>query len=72
VPESGASIDDDTAEVSIVNLLGSQVARLFEGELPAGEQSFMWSKPTGLPVGTYWAVVRMNGTSQQIPIVLQP
>ena len=70
-PESGASIADDAAEVSIVNLLGSQVARLFEGELAAGEHTFTWNA-ANMPPGAYWAIVRMNGASQQIPIVLQP
>ncbi len=65
MPESGA------AEVSIVNLLGSQVARLFEGELSAGEHTFTWNAAT-MPLGAYWAVVRMNGRVQQVPIIVSP
>jgi hypothetical protein len=63
--ESGA------AEVTIVNLLGSPVARLFEGELDAGGHSFVWNKPTGLPVGMYECVVRLNGKVQQTPLILK-
>jgi photosystem II stability/assembly factor-like uncharacterized protein len=65
------------AEVSIVNMLGMEVARLFSGELGAGEHNFSWSNPTGLPDGTYECLVRMNGqvddrssTVQALPVVL--
>jgi hypothetical protein len=70
-PESGASIGNDAAEVSIVNLLGAEVARLFEGELGTGEHTFTWNA-ANMPPGAYWVMVRMNGTTQHIPIVLQP
>ncbi len=58
------------AEVSIVNMLGVEVARLFSGELGAGEHSFSWSNPTGLPDGTYECLVRMNGKVQTLPVAL--
>ncbi len=58
-------------EVSIYNLLGTEVARMFEGELSAGEHTFTWNA-ANMPPGAYWAAVRMNGSMQQIPIVLQP
>ncbi len=58
------------AEVSIVNMLGVEVARLFSGELGAGEHSFMWGNPTGLPDGVYECLVRMNGQVQTLPVVL--
>ena len=65
------------AEVSIVNMLGVEVARLFSGELGAGEHNFSWSNPTGLPDGTYECLVRMNGqvddrssTLESLPMVL--
>jgi plastocyanin domain-containing protein len=63
-PESGV------AEVTIVNLLGSQVARLFEGELAVGEHKFTWNA-NGITPGAYWAIVRMDGQVVQVPIVLQ-
>ena len=58
------------AEVSIVNLLGAEVAHLFSGELAAGEHSFEWSKPAGLPDEVYECLVRMNGHVETLPMVL--
>jgi hypothetical protein len=58
------------ASVSIMNALGTEVAWLFSGELAAGEHSFVWSKPTGLPDGMYECVVRMNGHVEALPVVL--
>ncbi|HWF44279.1 MAG TPA: hypothetical protein VG537_06530 [Candidatus Kapabacteria bacterium] len=58
------------AEVSIVNLLGMEVAHLFSGELSADEHSFMWNKPTGLPDGMYECIVRMDGRVEKLPMVL--
>ncbi|HET6402939.1 MAG TPA: hypothetical protein VFH95_16265 [Candidatus Kapabacteria bacterium] len=57
------------ADVSIVNLLGAEVAHLFSGELAAGEHSFAWSNP-GLPDGMYECLVRMNGRVETLPVVL--
>ncbi len=72
-----SSITAGYAEVSIVNTLGVEVARLFSGELDAGEHNFMWGNPTGLPDEVYECVVRMNGlvddrssTVQTLPVVL--
>ena len=59
------------ADVSIVNLLGVEVAHLFSGELVAGEHSFEWSKPAGLPDGMYECLVRMNGRVETLPVVVQ-
>ena len=56
--------------ISIVNLLGEQVARLFSGVLGAGEHSFLWGTPTGMPAGTYECLVRMNGQVEALPVVL--
>jgi len=58
------------AEVSIVNMLGVEVARLFSGELGEGEHKFSWSDPTGLPDGAYECLVRMNGQVETLPMVL--
>ena len=63
-PESGA------AEVTIVNLLGSEVKRIFSGELSLGEHEFSWNA-SGMPPGVYECVVRVGGKSQEIPIVLE-
>jgi hypothetical protein len=61
------------AEVSIVNMLGVEVARLFSGDLGAGEHTYLWGNPTGLPGlpdGTYECLVRMNGQAETLPVVL--
>jgi hypothetical protein len=63
-PESGA------AEITVVNLLGAEVARIYSGEINAGTHSFTWDA-AGQPPGTYWCEIRMNGTASQIPVVLQ-
>jgi photosystem II stability/assembly factor-like uncharacterized protein len=57
------------AEVTIVNLLGAEVARLFTGELAAGEHSFVWDMPPGLPNGMYECVVNMDGQTQRVSLV---
>ncbi len=58
------------ADISIVNLLGAEVAHLYSGELTAGEHSYVWSNPTALPAGTYECLIRMNGRVQTVPMVL--
>jgi photosystem II stability/assembly factor-like uncharacterized protein len=58
------------ADISIVNQLGVEVARIFSGEWDAGEHAFMWGKPTCLPDGMYECVIRMNGQIEKQPIIL--
>ncbi|HET6400459.1 MAG TPA: hypothetical protein VFH95_03585 [Candidatus Kapabacteria bacterium] len=58
------------AEVSIVNALGAEVARLYSGTLGAGNHSFAW-KAGDLSPGNYWCVVRMNGHSEQEGLLLE-
>jgi hypothetical protein len=55
-------------EVTIVNLLGAEVARIFSGELSAGEHSFSWDA-SGAAAGMYECVVRVGGSFQRIPIL---
>ena len=57
------------AQVTIVNLLGQQVVRLFDGELDAGEHSFEWNA-SGAGEGTYFCVIRADGRTEQTAIVL--
>ena len=57
------------AEVSIVNNLGAEVARLYAGELGDGNHSFAWDASNFAP-GTYWCLVRMNGQLQRIGLSL--
>ena len=53
--------------MTVVNLLGSQVVRIFSGELAAGEHSFAWDA-NGMAPGMYECFVRMNGIVQRIPL----
>jgi hypothetical protein len=62
-PESGA------AEVSVMNLLGTEVAHIFSGEMSVGEHTFTW-KAIGLPDGIYECIVRMGGNIQRVPMVM--
>ena len=55
--------------VAIVNLLGLEVSKLFDGELDAGEYSFSWDVH-GMPPGTYECVVRTHGRVEVFPMKL--
>jgi photosystem II stability/assembly factor-like uncharacterized protein len=57
------------AQVTIVNLLGEVVARVFDGELASGEHSFNWAAK-GLPDGMYQCVVRTNSRVDEKPILI--
>ncbi len=56
------------ADVTIVNPLGTEVARLFSGELAPGAHQFIWSDPA-VPDGMYECVVRMNGRVEEAGMV---
>ena len=64
-----SSQETGLAEVTIVNILGAEVTKIFDDELSDGDHSFNWDA-TGLPPGMYECIVRINGNSQQIPIML--
>jgi photosystem II stability/assembly factor-like uncharacterized protein len=55
--------------VSIYNLLGSEVAQLYDGTLDVGSHSFTWDA-SGATSGAYICVVRMNGQVLRVPIVV--
>jgi photosystem II stability/assembly factor-like uncharacterized protein len=55
-------------EVTIVNLLGAEVASLFSGELSDGEHSFIWDSKDAAP-GMYECIVRVNGNVQRITMM---
>jgi photosystem II stability/assembly factor-like uncharacterized protein len=57
------------AQVSIVNVLGVEVARLFEGRLDAGKHSFTWN-PGGVAPGMYECVIQQGEAMQHVRIVL--
>jgi hypothetical protein len=64
-----SSHESGHADITVVNLLGVEVARLFSGELAAGERSFVWNAGSLAP-GQYECVVRMNGRTENVPIVV--
>ena len=56
--------------ISIVNQLAEQVARLFSGELGAGEHSFAWDAgKDACTTEMYECLVRMNGQVETVPVV---
>jgi photosystem II stability/assembly factor-like uncharacterized protein len=57
-------------EISIVNLLGVEVARVFSGELDASEHTFTWRADKMQPA-TYECLVRMSNKLQSTPIVVE-
>ncbi|MDP4200777.1 MAG: hypothetical protein Q8922_12905 [Bacteroidota bacterium] len=58
-------------EISVVNLLGVEVARIFSGEVAAGEHTFIWdAAKMAAPRGLYECLVRMNGRVEKLPIML--
>jgi hypothetical protein len=63
-PESGV------AEVTVVNLLGQEVARIFSGELQSGDHEFSWDA-SGMPPGMYECVVRINGSIERVGMALE-
>lgn len=65
------SATSGNAQIVIMNLLGSEVAKIFDGNLDAGQHDFAWSNLSGLQSGMYECIVRMNGQEQEIPILLQ-
>ena len=59
------------AEISLLNLLGTEVAHLFSGELAAsGEHTFTWNPNPALPDGMYECLIRMNGRVERVAMML--
>jgi photosystem II stability/assembly factor-like uncharacterized protein len=63
-------IESGIATVTIVNLLGQEVAQLFDGELTASEHSFTWDA-TGVAPGSYWCIARMDDRTERIALSVQ-
>ncbi len=64
-----SSVIKSVTQVSIHNLLGSEVARLFTGTLDGGEHSFTWDAHD-MPEGMYVCVVQMNGATEHVPMIV--
>jgi hypothetical protein len=62
--ESGAAI------ITVVNLLGEEVTKLFDGELTAGEHSFTWDA-SGVAPGSYWCIARLGDRTERIALSVQ-
>ncbi len=56
--------------IIIVNLLGQEVAHLFDGKLTAGEHSFTWDA-RGVAPGSYWCIARVGNKSERIALSVQ-
>jgi photosystem II stability/assembly factor-like uncharacterized protein len=74
-PEEAGHLD-----ISLVNMLGVEVARVFSGEVDASEHTYTWGGPfpgpsrkreSSLNAGMYEVVVRMNGKVQAMPVIVQ-
>ncbi len=63
------STESGFAEVSVVSMLGTQVARIYSGELTAGEHKFSW-EANGMAAGMYECIVRMNTNVQRLSVSL--
>ena len=62
----------DYTDISIINLLGVEVAKIFSGKLEPGEHNFTWapSPRTNIPNGLYECLIRMNGHVEKLPMLL--
>ena len=58
-----------TAELTIVNSIGNEVAKLYSGPLAAGYYSFAWDASSS-PAGMYECRIRSNQSTAQVPVVL--
>jgi photosystem II stability/assembly factor-like uncharacterized protein len=56
------------AEITIVNILGEEVATVFSGELEAGEHSFIWDAGN-MADEMYECIITASGHSQVLPIM---
>jgi photosystem II stability/assembly factor-like uncharacterized protein len=63
-------LESDPASITIVNLLGQEVAHLFDGELAAGSHSFTWDASNAAP-GRYWCIAHMGGSVERIALSVQ-
>ena len=63
------STESGVVEISVVNILGAEVARLFSGELAAGAHSYSWDA-LGMPAGSYFCILRSSRGVRELPIAL--
>ncbi len=56
-------------QISILNVLGDEVARVYDGDLSDGEHSFTWDARGAAP-GMYECLVRSAGRQEETPILI--
>jgi hypothetical protein len=56
-------------EVTIINSLGMEVARIFSGNSQAGKHSYAWNT-TGLPSGSYACLIREAELIRRVPVLV--
>ena len=57
------------AEVSVVTILGTEVADLFSGKLESGEHTFVWNAGK-MPEGVYFCLLKTGSRIEKIPMIL--
>ncbi len=62
--------EGDHATITIVNLLGQEIAHLFDGKLTAGNHSFKWDA-SNVPPGSYSCIARTGEQMQRIALSVQ-
>jgi len=60
------------AQISIYDLSGREVKRLYAGVHAAGRQQLVWHPEAGLPAGVYLAVAESSGRRQVLKLLYQP
>ena len=64
-----SSSEQGYAEVTVMNILGSEVANIYSGELSSGDHFFTWNA-SGMAPGMYECIVQMNGQVQRTAMIL--
>lgn len=59
------AVEPGFARVTIVNLMGKEVAQLYFGDISAGEHSFTWDA-ANVPAGTYFCVIQSSDGRQVV------
>jgi hypothetical protein len=67
---SFSSSESGMTQISIVNLLGTEIARIYSGMLGTGVHNFTWSNTSSMKEGMYECLIRMNGQVESVPLVL--
>ena len=58
------------SRISVVDMLGREIAVLQSGETASGAQELVWHPDAGEPAGMYWIVARGAGGEMSKPVLL--